>query len=98
MGNVSLAPQFIRYTVNCTSRDSASHLITHLVVYIIARCSSLDTTIFFLSSALSSHIPQETRYIINCAHLSRDDGFLSDGGTDAGPFVNLEREHVSPIR
>jgi hypothetical protein len=45
---VSLAPQFIRYTVNCTSRDSASHLPTHLVVYIIARCSSLNTTTFCL--------------------------------------------------
>jgi hypothetical protein len=45
---VSLAPQFIRYTVNCTSRDSASHLLTHLVVYIIARCSSLNTTTFCL--------------------------------------------------
>jgi hypothetical protein len=34
--------------VNCTSRNSASHLITHLVVYIIARCSSLNTTTFCL--------------------------------------------------
>ena len=42
--SVSLAPQFIRYTVNCASRDSVSHLLTHLVVYIIARCSSLNTT------------------------------------------------------
>jgi hypothetical protein len=48
-----LAPQFIRYTVNCISRDSASHLLTYLVVYIIARCSSLNTTAFFLPSALS---------------------------------------------
>jgi len=46
--SVSLAPQFIRYTVNCTSRDSASHLLTHLVVYIIARCSSLNRTTFCL--------------------------------------------------
>jgi len=45
---VSLASQFIRYTVNCTSRDSVSHLLTHLVVYIIARCSSLNTTTFCL--------------------------------------------------
>jgi len=43
-----LALQFIRYTVNCTSRDSVSHLLTHLVVYIIARCSSLNTTTFCL--------------------------------------------------
>ena len=46
--NVSLAPQFIRYTVNCTSRDCVSRLLTHLVVYIIARCSSLNTTTFCL--------------------------------------------------
>ena len=46
--SVSLAPQFIRYTVNCASRDSVSHLLTHLVVYIIARCSSLNTTTFCL--------------------------------------------------
>ena len=45
---VSLAPQFIRYAVNCISRDSVSHLLTHLVVYIIARCSSLNTTTFCL--------------------------------------------------
>ena len=45
---VSLAPQFIRYTVNCTSRDSISHLLTHLVVYTLARCSSLNTTTFCL--------------------------------------------------
>jgi len=45
---VSLAHQFTRYTVNCTSRDPTSHLPTHLVVYIIARCSSLNTTTFCL--------------------------------------------------
>jgi len=48
--NVSLAHQFTRYTVNCTSRDPTSHLITHLVAYIIARCSSLNTTTFFFLS------------------------------------------------
>ena len=45
---VSLAPQFTRYTVNCVSRDSVSHLLTHLVVYIIAPFSSLNTTTFCL--------------------------------------------------
>jgi hypothetical protein len=34
--------------VNCNPRDSVSHLLTHLVVYIIARCSSLNTTTFCL--------------------------------------------------
>lgn len=45
-GCVSLAPQFSWYTVNCISLDSVSHLLTHLVVYIIALCSSLNTTTF----------------------------------------------------
>jgi hypothetical protein len=63
---VSIAPQFTRYTVNCISRDSTSHLLTHLVVYIIALCSSLNTTTFFLSSALSSHIPQRRSRLLAC--------------------------------
>ena len=52
MSFVSLAHQFTRYTVNCTSRDPTSHLITYLDVYIIARCSSLNTTTFFFLSVL----------------------------------------------
>jgi hypothetical protein len=45
---VSLALQFTRYTVNCILCDSVSHLLTHLVVYIIATFSSLNTTTFCL--------------------------------------------------
>lgn len=46
--SVSLAPQSTRYTVNCIARDAISHLLTHLVVYIIALYSSLNTTTFCL--------------------------------------------------
>jgi hypothetical protein len=48
---VSLAPQFTRYTVNCISCNIVSHLLTHPVVYIIALCSSLNTTTFCLFSS-----------------------------------------------
>jgi hypothetical protein len=48
LSNVSLAPWFTPYTVNHISRDALSHLLTHLVVYTIALCSSLITTIFCL--------------------------------------------------
>jgi hypothetical protein len=48
MLSVSPAPQFERCTVKCFSRDSISHLLTHPVVYIIALCSSLNTTTFCL--------------------------------------------------
>jgi len=59
--DVSLAPQFIRYTVNCTSRDSVSHLLTQLVVYIIARCSSLNITTFCLIH-ICPVLPHPTTY------------------------------------
>jgi hypothetical protein len=48
--HVSLAPQFTRCTVNCISRNFVSCLLTHLVVYIIARFSSLNTTTFCLTN------------------------------------------------
>jgi len=60
--SVSLAPQFIRDTVNCTSRDSVSHLLTHLVVYKIARCSSLNTTTFCLIH-ICPVLPHPTLYL-----------------------------------
>jgi hypothetical protein len=59
---VSLAPQFTQYTVNCTSRDSISHLLTYLVVYIIARCSSLNTTTFCLIR-ICNVLPHPTLWI-----------------------------------
>ena len=68
---VSLAPQFIRYTVNCTSRDCVSHLLTHLVVYIIAHCSSLNTTTFCLFSVCPV-LPHPT-HINECMQILRSD-------------------------
>ena len=66
--DVSLAPQFIRYTVNCISRDSVSHLLTHLVVYIIARCSSLNTTTFCLFPVCPV-LPHPTEELLGRRHL-----------------------------
>jgi len=65
---VSLAPQFTRYTVNCTSRDCVSHLLTYLVVYIIARCSSLNTTTFCLFPVCPV-LPHPTRYKVDIGCL-----------------------------
>jgi hypothetical protein len=45
---VNLAPWFTQYNVNYISRDALSHLLTHLVVHIIALYSSLDTITFCL--------------------------------------------------
>jgi hypothetical protein len=78
---VSLAPQFIRYTVNCTSRDSASHLITHLVVYIIARCSFLNTTTFCLIHVCPV-LPHPTYCIADAILTTAEVAFVLDGSFD----------------
>jgi len=81
--NVSLAPQFIKYTVNCTSRDCVSHLLTHLVVYIIARCSSLNTTTFCLIY-ICPVLPHPTNNMPEATHNSQ------------APKFNPVRKHAPP--
>jgi hypothetical protein len=50
--------------VNCISRDSTSHLLTHLVVYIIALCSSLNTTTFFLFCPVLPYPTSDIRSVV----------------------------------
>jgi len=95
--------------MDCTSRDPTSHLITHLVVYIIARCSSLNTTTFFflsvphltdaLSSCRSIHVSISPASACRTRHvLRKSNNGLHSASHEDGKKTNAEFNFSLSVR
>ena len=88
MDNVSLAPQFTKYTVNCVSRDLSSVLTSRLCVYSLYVAHSTQQPSASFMSALS-HI-QQTAFAFRALTVSEMTEALAITRVDSDAVVEIE--------